>query len=219
MYPTCVKRMTVTPRLDPICGSAAQNKAAFLHNPALWHCKLVLGVWQKMPRFFKVPAQAPPSVASRIFREAPLRRRGVVGKFAAVRGPAACSCAPAGSARSGGRCRRLGKGRSLARPRSGRGAPSSSMSIVLQFRAAISTPGFAFPAFRTEAVAAGSGDAAIKVGATNGKSKAGAERRKADAWPVDQARVLPPLVDNSVSDSRHLVRSQAGHARTGYSKC
>ena len=219
MYSTCVKGMAITPRPDPVCGSVVQNKAAFLHNPALSHCKLVLGVWQKMPRFFKVPAQAPPSAVSRIFREAPLRNHGVVATFAAVRGPAASSCAPAGSARSDRGCRRLGKGIPLARPRPGRGAPSRSMPIVLQFRAAISRPVFAFPAFRTEAVAAGSGDAAIKVGATNGKSKAGAERRKADAWPVDQARVLPPLVDDSVSDSRHLVRSQAGHARTGYSKC
>ena len=219
MYPTCVKRMTITPRPDPVCGSVAQNKTAFLRNPALSHCKLVLGVWQKMPRFFKVPAQAPPSAASRIFREAPLRRHGVVDTFAAVRGPAASSCAPAGSARSGGRCRRLGKGIPLARHRPGGGAPSRSMPIVLQLRAAISRPVFAFPASRTDAVAAGSGDVALKVGTTNGKSKASAERRQADARPVDQARVLPSSVDDHVSDSRRLVRSRAGLARTGYSKC
>ena len=68
--------------------------------------------------------------------------------------------------------------------------------------------------------------ACLEAGTANGESKADNERRKVDARPVDQARVLPSSVDNQVSDGchlalfiRNLVRSRADLAGVGYCKC
>ena len=68
--------------------------------------------------------------------------------------------------------------------------------------------------------------ACLEAGTANGEGKADNERRKMNARPVDQARVLPPSVDDQVSDGchlalfiRNLVRSRADLAGVGYCKC